>query len=102
MLSHISCMDGSAITLMRASLWLLFVATTAISLFWLLLVLASGFEIWRGSNGVGLTLQSALLLYPVALLIGLKKSSKSLTGTVATFVVGWCVAAAAMLFFKVL
>ena len=95
-------MNPVAITTMRASLWFLFSAASAISLFWLLLMLLSGFEIWRESNGVGLSLQAVMLLFPVALFVGLKKSSENPTGTVATFLVGWGVAAAALLFFKIL
>ena len=94
-------MDTPSLTLMRASLWLLFVAASAIALFWIFLVLASGFGIWRGSNNGGLTLQVALLLYPVGLLVALRKSSASLSGTLATFAMGWSVVAAALLFFGV-
>jgi hypothetical protein len=88
--------------MMRASLWLLFAAATAVAIFWLLLVLASGSAIWRESNWAGLSLQTALLLFPVCLLVALRKSSKSLTGTVAIFLFGWSAAAVAgLLFFQV-
>lgn len=95
-------MNPVAITTTRASLWFLFSAASAISLFWLLLVLSSAFEIWRESSGVGLSLQVVMLLFPVALFVGLKKSLENPTGTVATFLVGWGVAAAALVFFNVL
>ncbi len=83
---------------MRASLWLLVAAASAISLFWLSLVLMSGFDIWRESNWAGLSLQAVVLLFPVALFTGLKKSMEKPTGTVVTFLVGWGVAGAAILF----
>lgn len=101
-LTQISCMNPVAITTMRASLWFLFSTASAIALYWLLLLLSSGFEIWRESNGIGLSLQAVTLLFPVALFVGLKKSSENPTGTVATFLVGWGVAASALLFFDVL
>jgi len=85
--------------MMRGSLWLLFAAATALALFWVLLVLTSGFEVWRESNRLGLTVQAALLLYPLGLLAALKRSSESWTGTLVTFVIGWSVAAAALVFF---
>ena len=93
-------MNSVAITTMRASLWFLFAAASTISLFWLLLVLMSGFEIWRESNEPGLSIQALLILFPAVLFVGLKKSADNPTGTVATFLVGWSLAAAALLFFN--
>jgi len=95
---HLAYMDTPALTAMRASLWLLFVAAAAISLFWIFLVLASGFGIWRESNAAGLSLQAALLLFPVGLYAALKKSAESLNGTIATFAGSWALAAAALLY----
>lgn len=75
---------------MRASLWLLFAAATIVAMFWTMLVLASGLEVWRESNRAGLTLQAALLLFPIGLLFAVRKSIASPYGTVATFSAAWC------------
>ncbi len=91
-------MVGLLNSIMRISLWLLFAAATALGLFWLWLVVASGFEVWRESNAAGLSMQVTLLLYPVGLFAALKSSSASFTGTVATFLVGWTLASTALLF----
>jgi uncharacterized membrane protein YGL010W len=101
-LPHSTFMDTPTFTVMRASLWLLFAGSTAISLSWMCLLLASGFEVWSDSNSAGLSLQAVLLLYPVGLFVALRKSSASLNGTVATFVGGWIVAVAALMFFDML
>ena len=58
-LRQISCVSGLPIKMMRASLWLLFAAATIVAMFWMMLVLASGFEVWRESNQAGLALQAA-------------------------------------------
>ena len=89
-------MEGLTPIAMRVSLWALLAATSAIALFWLMLVLMSGFEVWRESNSVGLSLQITLLLFPVALFVGLKKAARSFAGTAAIFLAGWIVAAAAV------
>lgn len=101
-LSQISGMDSVTIKIMRASLWSLFAAASAVSIFWALLLLTSGFEIWRESNGAGLSIQTLLLVFPVALFAGLKKSADNSIGTVATFLVGWSAAVTALLFFNAL
>ena len=95
-------MDSITIKIMRASLWSLFAAASAISIFWALLLLASGFAIWRESNEAGLGIQALLLLFPVVLFVILKKSSENSPGTVATFLLGWSAVVAALLFFNVL
>ena len=98
---QVGCVGGFTIKMMRASLWLLFVAATIVVMFWMMLVLASGFEIWRESNWVGLTLQAALLLFPIGLLFAVRKSRASPSGTVATFGAAWCLVASALLFLGV-
>jgi uncharacterized membrane protein YGL010W len=94
-------MNAPSVAVMRASLWLLFAAASAISLFWLMLVVFSAFQIWRDSNAAGLALQGALILFPVALIFGLMKSKDSLARTAAVFVLSWIVVVAATAFFGV-
>lgn len=87
---------------MRLSLWLLFGVASLVALFWLMLVAASGFEIWLSeSNAAGLSLQGALVLFPISLFFGLRQSNGSPRRTGALFVVGWSIAAAATFFFNV-
>lgn len=93
-------MRVSIVPLMRMSLWLLLVAATSIALFWLMLVVVSGFSIWTTESSVaGLTLQAGFVLFPVALLFGLKLSKHSAGLTGALFAFSWSVAAAALIFF---
>jgi hypothetical protein len=100
MMAHERLMDGFAVKLIRASLWLLFPAVVTVAIGWWLLVLASSFQVWRESSGAGTSLQVALFfIFPVALVVALRKSSGSMASTLVTFVVGWCAAAAALLFF---
>jgi hypothetical protein len=82
---------------MRVSLWLLLIAAALVALFWLMLVVVSGFTIWTTeSNVAGLTLQAGLLVSPVALFFGLKLSKHSVGLTVALFAFSWSVASAAL------
>ena len=98
---QISCVSDLPIKIMRASLWLLFVAATIVAMCWMMLVLVSGFEIWRESNWAGLALQAALLLFPVGLLFAVKRSIASQSGTVATFSAAWGLVFSALLFLGV-
>ena len=93
MLSH-------TVPLMRLSLWPLLVGVGLVALFWLTLVVFSGFTIWSvDSNVAGLTLQASLLLSPVALMLGLKLSKHSVGFTVALFALRWSATFAALAFF---
>jgi hypothetical protein len=86
-------MNHADLALMRASLWLLFAALAAISLFSWLLTVASAFQVSRESNAAGLSLQVALfLICPVAMFVALRKSAGSSRGTLATFAVAWLAA----------
>jgi hypothetical protein len=88
---------------MRVSVWLLFVATTLLALFWLCLVIASRFSIWTvDSNAAGLILQIGLMLFPIALFFGLKQSQHSLRRTAALFIFGWAIPLSALLLLTVL
>lgn len=83
-------MDSELTAVMRASLWLLMAAASALALFWLVLVAASDFSIWTtDSNAAGLTLQAALLLSPIGLLVALKQSRGSLWRTLLLFGLAW-------------
>jgi hypothetical protein len=84
---------------MRMSLWLLLAGALVVSVGWVWLVILSGFEIWRESNAAGLALQSAIVLLPLAVFLGLKNSKDSFTRTAAVFAVAWPVAIAGLLFF---
>jgi hypothetical protein len=89
---------ANTIPLMRFSLWLLLLAAALVALFWLMLVVVSGFAIWTTESSVaGLTLQAGLLVSPVALFLGLKLSKHSVGFTVALFAFSWSVASAALL-----
>jgi hypothetical protein len=91
-------MPVNIVPLMRMSLWLLLIAAAVIALFWLMLVVASGFSIWTTeSNVAGLILQTGLLLSPVALFLGLKLSKHSVGLNVALFALSWSVASAALM-----
>lgn len=91
-------MPVNIVPLMRLSLWLLLVAAALVALFWLMLVVASGFTIWTNeSNAVGLTLQTGLLLSPVALFLGLKLSKNSVGLSATLFMLSWLVAFAALI-----
>ena len=82
---------------MRVSLWLLLVAAALVACFWLMLVVVSGFTIWTTeSNVAGLTLQTGLLVSPVALFLGLKLSKRSVGLTVALFAFSLSVTFAAL------
>ncbi|WP_335311007.1 hypothetical protein [Sphingomonas phyllosphaerae] len=94
-------MSGLPIKMMRASPWLLFAAAAIVAMFWMILVLASGFEVWRESNRAGQTLQAALLLFPAGLLFAMRKSISSPFGTIATFSTAWSLVASALLFLGV-
>jgi hypothetical protein len=74
-------------------------ATLLISFSYGVLVLASRFEVWRESNKAGLTLQSATVLLPFAVILGLKNSKDSFTRTATVFAVAWTVPVAGLLFF---
>ncbi len=90
-------MAVNIVPLMRMSLWFLLVAAGFIALFWLVLVVVSGFTIWTiDSNVAGLTLQAGLVLSPVALFLGLKLSKHSADLTTALFASSWCVVFAAL------
>ena len=92
-------MDPELTTLMRASLWLLLAAASAVALFWLVLVVASDFSIWTtDSNAAGLTHQAALLLSPIGLLLALKQSRGSLWKTALLFGLAWSVVIGAAVF----
>jgi hypothetical protein len=92
-------METNIVTMMSMSLWLLLVATTLTALFWLSLVLASGFSIWTTeSNAAGLTLQASLLLSPLFLFFGLRQSKGSIRGSAAIFIAAWSTTLAALLF----
>ena len=95
-LLHVGPMDAPTIKIMRASLWLLFAAAACVATFWMVVVLASNFEVWRESNTAGVTLQAVLLLYPIVLLIAVRRSSASLPGTYTTFAIAWSLAAGAL------
>jgi len=87
---------------MRLSLWLLFGVASLVAVFWLVLVVASGFEIWlTDSNAAGLGVQAALLLFPVGLFFALKESKGSPNRTATLFAVAWGIAMAACVFFYV-
>ena len=91
-------MTVNIVPLMRLSLWLLLAASALVALFWLMLVVASGFTIWTNeSNGAGLTLQTGLFLAPVALFVGLKLSKHNFGLSVALFVLSWLVAFTALI-----
>jgi hypothetical protein len=91
-------MPVNIVTLMRMSLWLLLVAAVLVALFWLMLVLVSGFSIWTTeSNVAGLTLQAGLLLSPVALFFGLRLSKHSVGLTVVLFALSWSVVSTALI-----
>ncbi|OSZ72223.1 hypothetical protein CAP39_02370 [Sphingomonas sp. IBVSS1] len=90
-------MPTNTILLMRISLWLLLSAAALIASFWLMLVVVSGFSIWTTeSNVAGLTLQTGLLVSPVALFFGLKLSKHSDGLTVGLFAFSWSVISAAL------
>ena len=96
-------MPLSVVPLMRISLWLLLAAATLIALFWLMLVVASGFTIWTAeSNAAGVTLQTGLLLSPVALFLGVKLSTHSVAFTIVLFAFSWFVALAALIILRLL
>lgn len=94
-------MGGLTIKMMRASLWLLFAAAAIVAMFWMALVVLSSFEVWRESNWIGLTLQAALLLFPIGLLFAIRKLIASPSGTVVLFIAAWCLVASALLFLGV-
>ncbi|WP_126172728.1 hypothetical protein [Altericroceibacterium xinjiangense] len=88
--------------LMRLSLWFLLGAASLVAIFWLALVVVSGFEIWlTESNTAGLILQSALILFPVSVFFGIKQSKGNFSRTSAVFALAWTIAAVAMVFFQV-
>ncbi|MEJ7926306.1 hypothetical protein WG908_05980 [Sphingobium sp. AN641] len=91
-------MPVNIVPLMRLSLWLLLIAAALIALFWLMLVVASGFTIWTNeSNAAGLTLQAGLVLSPGALFLGLKLSKHSIGLSTALFILSWLVAFSALI-----
>jgi hypothetical protein len=96
-------MPANILPLMRMSLWVLLVAAALIALFWLMLVVGSGFTIWTTeSNVAGLTLQTALLLSPAALYLGLKLSKHSVGLTAVLFAASWSIALAALITLRVM
>jgi hypothetical protein len=96
-------MPMNIVPLMRMSLWLLMVAAALVALFWLMLVVVSGFTIWTTeSNVAGLTLQTGLLLSPVVLFFGLKLSTHSVGFSVALFALSWSLAFSALIFLDLL
>ncbi len=67
-------------------------------LFWLMLVVVSGFTIWTNdSNAAGLTLQTGLLIFPATLFLGLKLSKHSVGLSVALFLLSWSVVIAGLI-----
>lgn len=96
-------MQTYAVTLLRMSVWAMLMAATLVASFWLMLVFVSGFDIWATeSNAAGLTLQAALIVFPVALFFGLKLSAGSFRRTVALFVTAWATALGALMLFGLL
>ena len=90
-------MPLNTVPFMRMSLRLLLVAAALVALFWLMLVVASGFTIWMtDSNVARLTLHTGLLVSPMVLFFGLKLSRHSNSLTVLLFAISWSVAFAAL------
>jgi hypothetical protein len=95
-------MHTNMLALARMSVWLLLFAATLVASFWLMLVFASGFQIWTNdSNGAGLAFQTLLVTSPVALFVGLELSKNSSRRTVALFLIAWALALATLMFFDV-
>ena len=94
-------MQLDVVTMMRVSIWVLLLIATPVALFWLVLVLLSNFRIWtHESNIAGLALQSGLLLFPVALIFGLRQSKGSFSRTITLFCISWVVALTALAIFN--